>query len=501
MELVGVERLRGRDIATGVVLGFATGTVCAVLVPRHDKSAATGVSQQILFGSIFTLSSSTIPFVAVLSALTLCVLFVIYRPLLLSSVSPDLAAARGIRVRLIGVLFMLALAIAVGLSSIAIGSILSTALLIGPAAAALRVTTNLRATLVVAALWGVVATWLGITLAYDSYYWFPSSQGLPVSFFIVALVFLGYLLSGVPTRRRQHEFSNLAGCGGGSLMFSSFMVNAWIIGSVVAAVAGVVGFFVVMRGSAFAAHAIPNGAFAGAAGANLIAVNPLIGLGVFSFVAALGIATLSRRGRADAVTALALMMMLALGAAFISQSTEYEPAIFSLLFGEILGVSTSQLWPVIGLGVVCVGAVAFFYRPSADVVDRPGDRGRPRTEAGATGTHLPGDPGLCHHHDGAGRGRVVDLHVDDRTSCGGAVLQRSCTRCHGAVGGARPGHHLGCAGVFVHDELARGILGRIVQRGLVHRGTTLRIVASRPFSIAHARRLARRRTRDGGCVA
>ncbi len=146
-------------------------------------------------------------------------------------------------------------------------------------------------------------------------------------------------------------------------MFSSFMVNAWLIGSVVAAVAGVVGFFVVMRGSAFAAHAIPNGAFAGAAGANLIAVNPLIGLGVFSFAAALGIATLSRRGRPDAVTALALMMMLALGAAFISQSTEYEPAIFSLLFGEILGVSTGQLLPVIGLGVVCIGAVTFFYRP------------------------------------------------------------------------------------------------------------------------------------------
>ena len=205
-------------------------------------------------------------------------------------------------------------------------------------------------------------------------------------------------------------------------MFSNFMVNAWIIGSVVAAVAGVVGFFVVMRGSAFAAHAIPNGAFAGAAGANLIAVNPLIGLGVFSFVAALGIAALSRRGRADAVTALALMMMLALGAAFISQSTEYEPAIFSLLFGEILGVSTSQLWPVIGLGVVCVGAVAFFYRPLLMSSIAPEIAAAQGLKAGASGTHLPGDPGLCHHHDGAGRGRVVDLHVNDRTSCGGEVL-------------------------------------------------------------------------------
>jgi zinc/manganese transport system permease protein len=146
-------------------------------------------------------------------------------------------------------------------------------------------------------------------------------------------------------------------------MFASFMVNAWLIATIVAVVAGVVGFFVVLRGSAFPAHAIPNGAFAGAAGANLIGVNPLIGLGVFSLGAALGIARLSRRGRADAVTALALVMMLALGAAFLSQSTEYEPAIFSLLFGEILGVSSSEIVPVVVLGVVCMVAVAALYRP------------------------------------------------------------------------------------------------------------------------------------------
>lgn len=145
-------------------------------------------------------------------------------------------------------------------------------------------------------------------------------------------------------------------------MFSGFMVNAWLIATVVAFVAGIVGFFVVLRGSAFQAHAIPNGAFAGAAGANLVGINPLIGLGVFSLGAALGIGRLSRRGRSDVVTALALMMMLALGAAFISQSTEYEPQIYSLLFGEILGVSTNQLLPVVILGLICVLAVAVLYR-------------------------------------------------------------------------------------------------------------------------------------------
>jgi zinc/manganese transport system permease protein len=145
-------------------------------------------------------------------------------------------------------------------------------------------------------------------------------------------------------------------------MFAGFMVNAWLVGSIVAVVAGVVGFFVVLRGSAFPAHAIPNGAFAGAAGANLIGVSPLVGLGVFSVAAALGIARLSRRGRPDAVTALALVLMLALGAAFLSQSAEYQAAIFSLLFGEILGVSSSEIGPVIVLALASVAAVSLLYR-------------------------------------------------------------------------------------------------------------------------------------------
>ncbi len=146
-------------------------------------------------------------------------------------------------------------------------------------------------------------------------------------------------------------------------MFASFMVNAWVIATIVAIVAGVVGFFVVLRGSAFAAHAIPNGAFAGAAGANLVGLDPLVGLAVFSLLAALGIGSLGRRGRHDVVTALALVMMLALGALFLSRSTEYEPEIYSLLFGEILGVSTAEILPVGMLALACIGSVVILYRP------------------------------------------------------------------------------------------------------------------------------------------
>jgi zinc/manganese transport system permease protein len=146
-------------------------------------------------------------------------------------------------------------------------------------------------------------------------------------------------------------------------MFSGFMVNAWEVASIVAVVAGVVGFFVVLRGSAFVAHAVPNGSFAGAVGAILIGVNTLIGLGVFSLFGALGIGLLGRRGRHDVVTALALVMMLGLGSLFLSFSVEYAPEVESLLFGEVLGISSNQVAPTAALALVCVAAIAFLYRP------------------------------------------------------------------------------------------------------------------------------------------
>jgi len=146
-------------------------------------------------------------------------------------------------------------------------------------------------------------------------------------------------------------------------MLSGFMVNAWVVAGIVAVVAGPVGFFVVLRGSAFVADALPTGAFAGAAGASLIGVNPLIGLGVFSVLGALGIGWLGRRGRHDVATALALVMMLGLGALFLSFSSQYAPEIYSLLFGEVLGISSNEIAPVAVLGAVTLAALLVVYRP------------------------------------------------------------------------------------------------------------------------------------------
>jgi zinc/manganese transport system permease protein len=146
-------------------------------------------------------------------------------------------------------------------------------------------------------------------------------------------------------------------------MLSGFMVNAWVVAGIVAVVAGAVGFFVVLRGSAFVADALPTGAFAGAAGASLIGVNTLVGLGVFSVLGALGIGWLGRRSRHDVATALTLVMMLGLGALFLSFSSQYAPEIYSLLFGEVLGIGTNEIVPVAILGTVSVAALVVLYRP------------------------------------------------------------------------------------------------------------------------------------------
>ena len=154
-------------------------------------------------------------------------------------------------------------------------------------------------------------------------------------------------------------------------MFSGLMVHAWVVATIVAIVAGVVGFFVVIRGASFVAHAIPQSGFAGAAGAGLLGVDTLVGLGVFALISALTIGWLGRRGRHDVVTALAVVMMLGLGALFLSWSQEYAPELYALLFGEILGVTTSE---------IVVTAVL------AAVVDR---RGRPPLPSAAAQLGVP----------------------------------------------------------------------------------------------------------------
>ncbi len=203
MELIGIQRPRGRDVATGIVLGAGLGLAALLLYLDTTEHNTTGATFTIVFGSPFAIASSTIPLVITLGAISFGLIALLFRPLLLSSISPELAAARGIPVRVLGAGYLLALALAVALAAFTIGTILSTALLVGPAATALRLTRRPTAAVLIAAVIGIATTWLGILMAYDSYYWPPVGHGWPVSFFVVTLIFLTYLLSGLPVLHRR----------------------------------------------------------------------------------------------------------------------------------------------------------------------------------------------------------------------------------------------------------------------------------------------------------
>ena len=206
VELLG-NRARERDLATGIVLSFALGIESLFLFLDTHYTGQAGAPMMILFGSIFLIKTSTVPIVAALTALTTVILCAVFRPLLLCSIDPELARTRGIPVKAVSLIFMILLALVVEEASLITGALLSTALLIGPAAAAMRITRRMGPALLCSAVLGILSMWLGIILAYDSYLWPPSHRGWPVSFFVCAFILLFYLLTrltnGLPSRQSR----------------------------------------------------------------------------------------------------------------------------------------------------------------------------------------------------------------------------------------------------------------------------------------------------------
>lgn len=194
VEFLG-DRARERDLATGVILAVALGVEALFLYFDTTFTGKTGAPMLILFGSIFVVARSTVAIVTVLTIATAVSLSVLYRPLLLCSIDPELAGTRGVPVRAVSLAFIVLLAIVVEEGSVIIGALLSIALLIGPAAAAVRLTHKIGWAMVWSAVLGMLAVWTGILLAYDSFWWPPDGRGWPVSFFICVMVLFFYVLA------------------------------------------------------------------------------------------------------------------------------------------------------------------------------------------------------------------------------------------------------------------------------------------------------------------
>ncbi len=197
------ERARERDVATGIVLSLMLGIGALLLYFMTQRPNPGSGPVAILFGSIFTVDPGVTGPVALFSVLVLLLLAVLYRPLVFTTVNPQVARAAGVPTTAVSLLFMLAIAVAVEESALVAGALLSTALLIGPASAAVRWTRHVGEAVALSVLLGLLAVVLGVALAYQSYAWPPLDRGWPVSFFIVMIVLLEYLLSRIGRRTRQ----------------------------------------------------------------------------------------------------------------------------------------------------------------------------------------------------------------------------------------------------------------------------------------------------------
>ena len=192
--ILGVASLRGseRDSSIGAVLAFGLGL--GVLFLSLYQGYATEATN-LLFGSIVGVDDHQLRTIAIVAAVVIGALVLIYRPLLFSTVDPDVAEARGVPMRALNVAIFLLLALTTAEAIQVVGVLLVLTLVITPAAAAQRLTARPAVAVVVSTAIALVATEGGILLSLQ--------KAWPASFFISAISFAFYVVARAwhPLRR------------------------------------------------------------------------------------------------------------------------------------------------------------------------------------------------------------------------------------------------------------------------------------------------------------
>jgi zinc/manganese transport system permease protein len=143
-----------------------------------------------------------------------------------------------------------------------------------------------------------------------------------------------------------------------------FIQNAFLAGSLVAVISGILGYFLVVRGLTFAGHALSSIGFAGAAGAVLLGISPMLGLLVSTLGASLAISALGREIRErDIAIGVIMTFALGLGVLFLSLYHGYAEQAYSILFGTIVGISRGDVWVTAGLSLGVLAVLAWAGRP------------------------------------------------------------------------------------------------------------------------------------------
>ena len=143
-----------------------------------------------------------------------------------------------------------------------------------------------------------------------------------------------------------------------------FMRNAFAAAGIVALMAGVVGYFLVLRGQTFAGHALAHVGFTGATGAVLAGIPPLWGLIAATLAAGIGMGAMGGRlAQRDVAIGLVLALALGLGLLFLHFYTAFATQATALLFGNVLAVDAGTVWTLAGLGALSLLALALISRP------------------------------------------------------------------------------------------------------------------------------------------
>ncbi len=148
------------------------------------------------------------------------------------------------------------------------------------------------------------------------------------------------------------------------LLQHELVQNAFLAGTIVAIVTAVMGYFVVLRAQAFASHALSHIGFAGATGAALLGVSPLLGMFAFTLAAAGGIGALGERIRGrDVEIGMVLSLALGLGVLFLSLYTQSATETVNVLFGSILSVTHNDVLITLAGGIITLLTLVLLYRP------------------------------------------------------------------------------------------------------------------------------------------
>jgi zinc/manganese transport system permease protein len=177
------DRPRERNSAIGVILAFGLGVGVLLLGFYHGFAAQ---ATNILFGQIFGVSTHDLVVLGIIAAVVMIVLAIIYRPLLFASVDPDVAVARGVRTRLLGLIFIYLLAITVTEAAQIVGTLLVLSLAITPAAAARQLSANPARVMVLSVAFALLAADGGLIVSFEF-------AQIKASFFVTAISFGLYL--------------------------------------------------------------------------------------------------------------------------------------------------------------------------------------------------------------------------------------------------------------------------------------------------------------------